>query len=572
MAWEGEAGLAVSQETCRRRFHRDFLAEWEGEVVVELRAKPRLPLGSRGFLLNENKGFKPLVRRKAMSRAVMVQGTGSGVGKSVIVAAFCRIFARRGYRVSPFKAQNMALNSYVTRTGGEIGRSTAVQAMAAGVTPITAMNPILLKPKADTTSQLIVMGKPVGDFSAAQYFKGQPDILRRKMNVVRRGWKEISSSFDIVVIEGAGSPAEINLRRQDVVNMRTAKMANARVILVADIDKGGAFASLAGTYSLLTPSERKQIGAFLLNKFRGDPALLGGAAEEITKRTGVPFLGVIPYIHGLGIQEEDAVPAKVQGCANPVVKIGVIYLPHISNFTDLDPLAWEPGVQLIYISEPCEIGGVDAIILPGTKNTTGDLKHLQVSQIAQAIIKVAQKGLPVVGICGGYQMLGKTIEDEEGLESSERSVPGLDLLPVKTYFHKKKMLRQATFSPAGTPPFLSDRKLKLEGYEIHHGRTRRLRGARPAFSAISDGGAPEGCVNTPGTIFGSYLHDLFENDRFRRNFINSLRKIKGLKPISDPLVNASSKREGDFDLLADTVLKNIDMKLLDQLVGLETAS
>jgi len=499
----------------------------------------------------------------------MVQGTGSGVGKSLIVTALCRIFARRGYRVSPFKAQNMALNSFVTSDGGEIGRSTAVQAMAAGIEPVTAMNPILLKPKADVTSQLIVMGKPVGDFSAVQYFEGQRNILRRKMSVVRKGWKEISSRFDVVVIEGAGSPAEINLRRQDVVNMRTAKMAAAEVILVADIDKGGAFAALAGTYSLLTPSDRKQIGAFLLNKFRGDPVLLGNATEEITKRTGVPFLGVIPYIRGLNIQEEDAIPAKIQGSANADLKIGVIYLPHISNFTDLDPLGWEPGTQLIYISDPREIDDVDAIVLPGTKNTTGDLKYLWDSRIAEAIIKAVRRGVPIVGICGGYQMLGKSIEDEEGLESAERSVRGLDLLPVITNFRKKKVLRQAIFSPAGAPPFLKNCGLKLKGYEIHHGLTRRLRDARPAFCAVSSDGAPEGCVSESGTIFGSYLHDLFENDRFRREFINCLRKKKHLKPISGKIIHARQKREKDFDELADIVLQSIDTKLLDRLVGLD---
>ncbi len=502
----------------------------------------------------------------------MVQGTASGVGKSVIVAALCRIFARRGYRVSPFKAQNMSLNSFVTKTGGEIGRSTAVQAMAAGIEPITAMNPILLKPKGDTTSQLILMGKPIRDVTASEYFEAHRNLTRRKMSAVRKAWNEISSRFDIVIIEGAGSPAEINLRRQDVVNMRTAKMALAPVILVADIDCGGAFASLVGTFVLLTPSERKCLGAFLFNKFRGDPTLLGDGMEKITARTNVPFLGIIPYKQGLGIQEEDAVPKKVQGSLDPAhggVKIGVVYLKHISNFTDLDPLAWEPGVQLTYVTDPIEITGLDAIILPGTKNTSEDLMLLHRSGLADAITSAAKRGAPVVGICGGYQMIGEAIEDEDQTESDEQFLPGLGLLPVKTYFRKSKVLRQAVFSPAGGSPFLSNRDIELEGYEIHHGRTGRLRGARPAFTTD---GKPEGCVSADGMIFGCYLHDLFENDLFRRNFINSLRQLKNLDPIKSPPVNAKARREQDFDKLADMVLENIDIDLLDRLARLENVA
>ena len=394
-------------------------------------------------------------------------------------------------------------------------------------------------------------------------------MIRRKMRPVKRAWNEIRSKFEVVIIEGAGSPAEINLRSQDIVNMRTAKMADAPVILVADIDRGGAFASLMGTFALLLPSERRYIKTFLLNKFRGDPSLLGNAMDEITKRTGVPFLGVIPYKHDLSIQEEDAVPSRVQGSPRPEVRIGVIYLQHISNFTDLDPLAWEPDVQLIYVMEPVEVTGLDAIILPGTKNTSEDLIRLYESGLAEAIKHAAIRGTPVVGICGGYQMLGMSIDDKQQTESDKKHLPGLGLLPVKTFFQGKKVLGQAVLSPSGAHPFLTDKSLKLNGYEIHHGRTLPLKGARTAFISADKA---EGCVNADGKVFGCYLHDLFENDLFRRNFVNILRKLKNLSPLEAPLVNVVAHREKGFDELADMVLDNINTNLLDKLVGLESAS
>ncbi len=500
----------------------------------------------------------------------MVQGTSSGAGKSVMVAALCRIFTRMGLRTSPFKAQNMALNSYVTASGGEIGRSTAVQAMAAEAEPVEAMNPILLKPKGDTLSQLIVMGKPVSDVSATDYFEARASLMRKKMNAVRKAWKQIGSSFDLVVIEGAGSPAEINLRRQDVVNMRMAKLAEAPVILVTDIDRGGAFASLVGTYTLLKPSERKRLGAFLLNKFRGDPSLLNSAMDETTRRTKAPFLGVVPYIRNINIQEEDAVPERIQGSANPDIRIGIVYMPHISNFTDFDPLAWEPGVQLIYVSQPHEISGLDAVIVPGTKNTMDDTARLHETGMADVIVTAAGKGAPVVGACGGYQIIGRTLEDENLSEGGRKSVPGLDLIPVVTTFGKTKVLRQDTLTPAGAEPFLSATDLKLAGYEIHHGRTKRLKGARPAF--LYSDGEPEGCVNENGLIFGTYLHGLFDNDGFRRHLVNAIRKLKNLPELDEPIIRADDIRRNAFDSLADKVLESIDEALLRKLARLEAAA
>jgi len=504
------------------------------------------------------------------AKAIMVQGTSSGAGKSVMVTALCRIFTRMGWRTSPFKAQNMALNSFVTANGGEIGRSTAVQAMAAEQEPVEAMNPILLKPKGDTLSQLIVMGKPVADVSATDYFEARASLMRKKMNAVRKAWRQISSTCDVVVIEGAGSPAEINLRKQDVVNMRMAKLADAPVILVTDIDRGGAFASLVGTYALLRPSERKRFGAFLLNKFRGDASLLASAMEEVTRRTGVPFIGVVPFIRNINIQEEDAVPERVQGSHNPDVRIGVVYMPHISNFTDFDPLAWEPGVQLIYVSRPHEISGLDAVIVPGTKNTVDDALYLHQSGIAEAVVDAARKGVPVVGTCGGYQILGHALEDETLSEGGCEKASGLGLLPIVTSFRKAKVLRRATLSPAGAGPFLVGTDLKIQGYEIHHGHSGRLKGARPAF--LYPDGEPEGCVNESGLIFGTYLHDLFDNDRFRRHFVNVLRKLKGLPELTRPIIDAGNMRKSAFDALADKVLENIDEKLLRQLIGMEAAA
>jgi adenosylcobyric acid synthase len=306
-----------------------------------------------------------------------------------------------------------------------------------------------------------------------------------------------------------------------------------------------------------------------LNKFRGDPSLLGDAKEAITKKTGVPFIGVIPYKRDMGIQEEDAVSARVQGALKPDTKIGVAYLRHISNFTDLDALAWEPSTQLIYATDPTELEGVDAIIIPGSKNTTGDLTQLRKSGVADAIKIAASRGTPIVGICGGYQMLGASLEDKSQSESAEGTVEGLGLLPIKTHFGKKKILRQSSFRLAGAAPFLSEAGLTLDGYEIRHGRSKRLAGAAPAL--IGADGEPEGCVGSDGKIFGCYLHDLFENDFFRRNFINVLRALKKLPPISEPLINAKARREKYFDEWADLVSANFNFDALDRLIGLERA-
>lgn len=486
-----------------------------------------------------------------------------------MVAAFCRVFARMNIKVSPFKAQNMALNSYVTNSGEEIGRSTAVQAMAAGLEPSVEMNPILMKPKNDTVSQLIVHGKPLWDVSARDYFDSGKKVSFIKRRAVREAWNNISAKYQLIVIEGAGSPAEINLRRQDIVNMATARLADAKVILVADIDKGGAFASLYGTFALLTPSERKRIGAFLLNKFRGDPSLLEPAMKKLSLKTGIPFMGVIPFIPDINIQEEDALPSTVAGSSSPEIRIGVVYPPHISNFTDLDSLSWEPGVQVCYIRYPHQMSELDALIIPGTKNTIGDLQRIRECGIADEILRLRQSGLPIIGLCGGYQMLGEYLADERCMEDDSGSTPGLGLLPVRTEFLQGKTLKKSWLTPCGKEPLLADGHIALFGYEIHSGKTTLQTGAEHAFKADgADDSTGEGCVSEDGLVFGTYLHGIFDHDEFRRNFINALRLRKGLDPTGGPLISAREVREFAFDKVADVVSANIDIDLLRRLAGL----
>lgn len=503
--------------------------------------------------------------RSGNTKCLMVQGTGSHVGKSLLVAALCRIFSNKGVSVAPFKAQNMALNSAVTMDGGEVGRSTAVQARAARTALRVEMNPVLLKPKSDRVAQMILLGKPYADFSAREQFGERSSLKETKLRAIRESLAALSGSFETIVIEGAGSPAEVNLREWDVVNMAVAEIADAPVLLIADIDRGGAIAALFGTWSLLPEEERRRIKGFVINKFRGDPRLLAPALRFLEEKTGIPTAGVIPYDSDLSLMEEDALPSRAIGCGDPEIEIAVVEHRHLSNFTDFDPLAVEPGVIVRYVRTPAQLGSPDAIILPGTKNTIDDLRIHLASGMAASIRKRAGEGVPVVGICGGYQMLGKALLDPDHLESNHGDVEGLNLLEVVTEFRPGKVVGPVDVTPAGRGPFLRGALPAAHGYEIHSGETRRLYAAvPPAF--LKRGGEGEGAVDPSGLIFGTSVHGFFEEDSFRRHFVNVLRVRKALLPLSVPAVRFAEMQEREFDRWAGLVEKSLDWAGIEKMM------
>jgi len=488
---------------------------------------------------------------------LMVQGTASSAGKSVLVTALCRIFRQDGYRVAPFKSQNMALNSFVTREGGEIGRAQAVQAEAAGIEPSVDMNPVLLKPTTDTGCQVIVMGKVARTITASDYYFYTPSLL----DTVQSSLNRLRSDYDIVVIEGAGSPAEINLSDREIVNMRIARMAGAPVLLVGDIDRGGVFASLVGTIELLSQDERDYIKGLIINKFRGDIKLLEPGLEFLEKRTGKPVLGVLPYFRDIRIAQEDSVylDERMEKRASGDLDIAIIRLPHISNYDDFDPLE-EEGCRVRYVIRREELDSPHLIVLPGTKSTVDDLRHLRQSGLAEEIQRQAGKGTPVVGICGGYQMMGKSILDPQGVESAEPEVSGLGLLDVVTTFIPEKSTRQVRAQ------VLSDRGLldgmkgqEITGYEIHMGKT----GSDEKFSAFKIVGTSRGAVNytdgtlnAPGTVLGTYMHGLFHNTSFRQAFLDSLRRRWELPSRQGVIV---AGKDEQYDRLADLVRGNLNV-------------
>lgn len=500
-----------------------------------------------------------------MNRAstLHICGTGSGVGKSVIVSALCRIFLQDGYGVCPFKAQNMALNSFVTREGGEIGRAQAFQAEACRIEPHVDMNPILIKPTADKHAQVIVHGKPIANMSALRYMRLKKQLSRE----VFSSFDRLCKRYELIVMEGAGSPAEINLKSHDIVNLKMARYANAPVILVGDIDKGGVFASFVGTLELLEKEERKQIKAFVINKFRGDRKLLKPGIDFLEKRTGIKVLGVIPYFHpsgrtGIKISEEDSVPLdnfeSVDRPARHKLNIEVIYLPHISNFTDFDALEGEPDVSLRYIKTPGSLNRPDIIIIPGTKNTASDLRYLRESGFAEKIrgIMKNDESAVLIGICGGFQMLGTRILDPHRTESRQKETNGLGILEMETIFGKDKILSRVKAIEASSG-------LAVSGYEIHHGKSRNIKNYMPVFNIIERKGKivrdTDGIIAMNGRIYGTYIHGIFDADTFRRNFLNRIRLKKGW----DVLYNKTSYNpDHELDKLAGLVRKNMDMKYL----------
>ena len=487
-----------------------------------------------------------------MSGALLVAGTHSDAGKSVVVAGICRWLAREGVRVAPFKAQNMALNSFVTREGAEIGRAQAAQAAAAMVEPEAAMNPVLLKPSAERTTQVVVRGKPWATASAVSY----GGMKKRLMPVVLESLAGLRSRFDVVICEGAGSPAEINLREKDLANMGLARAADLPVLLVGDIDRGGLFASLYGTLALLSPEDQALVAGFLVNKFRGDEAVLAPGLARMTSLTGRPFLGTLPWIPGLGLDGEDSLnldaPRPVKpplGC--DVLSVAVARLGRISNFTDLDALSHEPGVSVRFTLSSEEVLAADLAVLPGTKTTVEDLKLLRTSGLARAFAERARRGLPTLGICGGYQMLGGRISD--GVESAEEEVIGLRLLPVETFFEEEKVLAR----PEGRARGFGD--TEVSGYEIHHGRARRD-GGEPLFE-VGDG--TEGCIR--GTTLGTSWHGVLEADEFRRALLAWVAAERGLdwRPGEESFAAA---REAQLERLGDLVADHVDREALMRMI------
>jgi adenosylcobyric acid synthase len=486
----------------------------------------------------------------------MVQGTGSNVGKSVMVAGLCRIFLQDGHNVAPFKSQNMALNSYVTREGHEMGRAQAVQAQACRLWPNVNMNPILIKPSSDCKAQVVVMGKPAFDLPAEEF----PTYRSRVESIVRQAYKDLSEAHDIVVLEGAGSPAEINLREGDIVNMAMAEIADAPVILIGDIDKGGVFASFVGTLELLAPDERARIKGFIINKFRGEKKILTPALDFLEARTGRPVLGVVPYFTDIRIPEEDSLASKAalrKKQKDDTIEIAIVFLPHVSNFTDFDPFETEPDVNLRYLRPGEPPPDCDALVLPGTKSTINDLQYLRERGLDRQLIAFARSGRgSLIGICGGYQMLGKKVSDPAGVESQERDADGLGLLDVKTVFLPEKHLYQveAVHIESGMP---------VRGYEIHMGETERGSGVPPALtiqSRNSDANlsTADGAVSSEGNVWGTYIHGLFDDDAFRRRFIDSLRIRKGLPALGK--IMSRYDVDAEYDKLAALLRENLDVE------------
>ena len=513
-----------------------------------------------------------------MTRALMILGTASHVGKSILTAALGRILADEGYRVAPFKAQNMSLNSAATPDGREIGRAQALQAEACRVEPRAEMNPILIKPSCDTASQVMVMGKVWGQVSAADYHTRRVEDL---FPVVLKAYQRLAREFDVIVMEGAGSPAEINLKAHDIVNMRMARAAGAACLLVGDIDRGGVFASLLGTVELLDADERALLRGFIVNKFRGDRTLLEPGIEMISERIHLPCAGVVPYLRDLGLDEEDSVSLEERRTARRVwrdlqdgphrpLRIGVVAFPYLANFTDFDALAAEPSVSLAFLERAEELVRADLLILPGSKQTLDDLDWLRRRGFEAEILKFAGRA-GIIGICGGMQMLGLSIEDPEGVENrgAARGQRGLELLPIVTTLRAEKVTRRVR-GRAQSPTWLGGgfAGKQFDGYEIHLGETVYSSGAG-SFAEIERAGEsgrrPDGAVGEGGRVMGTYVHGLFADDEFRHAVIQAARAACGLEPAAE-LARVAADRERRIDRLAAHVREALDMRLIRQCI------
>ncbi|MDX3353563.1 cobyric acid synthase [Streptomyces sp. ME01-24h] len=482
---------------------------------------------------------------------LLVAGTTSDAGKSVVTAGICRWLVRQGVSVAPFKAQNMSLNSYVTREGAEIGRAQAMQAQAARVEPSALMNPVLLKPGGDRTSQVVLLGRPVGEMSSRGYHNGsRAELLRTVTDCL----EELRGRYDAVICEGAGSPAEINLRRGDIVNMGLARAARLPVVVVGDIDRGGVFASFFGTTALLAPEDQELVCGYLVNKFRGDVSLLEPGLEMLRALTGRRFYGVLPFRHGLGIDEEDGLRISLRGAVREsdtapphgedVLRVAVAAVPLMSNFTDVDALAAEPGVLVRFVDRPEELADADLVVLPGTRGTVRALEWLRRRGLADAVVRRAAEGRPVLGICGGFQMLAETIEDD--VESRAGTVRGLGLLPVRVRFAAEKTLARPSGKAYGEP---------VEGYEIHHGVADVLGGDEPFL---------DGCRS--GAVWGTHWHGSLESDGFRRGFLRRVAQAAGRRFVPAPDTTFGALREEQLDRLGDLVEEHADTGALLRLI------
>ncbi len=497
-------------------------------------------------------------RKDRNTPALMLQGTGSDVGKSILAAGLCRILLQDGIRVAPFKAQNMSLNSYVTRDGGEMGRAQVVQAQACRLDPDVRMNPVLLKPSSEVGSQVIVLGRPVANMQVQEYVTYKETVW----NEVCRAYDDLAAEFDCIILEGAGSPGEVNLKDHDIVNMAMARYAGAPVLLVGDIDRGGVYASFVGHFGVMEPWERNLLAGFVVNRFRGDDSLLAAAHAYVEQRTGKPVVGVVPFLEDLGLPQEDSVSFKAglyeKPCPrNDHVEIVLVDLPHISNFTDVEPLLQEHDVWLRVVRNAEELGCPDCLILPGSKNVLADLAFLRRSGLDRGIRELAHQGCEVVGICGGYQMLGRTISDPLGLEGAAGSTSrGLALLDMETGLAAEKTLirRQGVHVPSGC---------SVAGYEIHHGRSQ---GRGEPVLRFPDGSSCGLAADSTERVWGCYLHGLFDSSDFRRWFINRLRTRRGLAP-------GEEKGRGDglepaLDRLADRLREHLDLEFVYRCLGL----
>ena len=492
------------------------------------------------------------------ARTLMIQGTASHVGKSVVTAALCRLFQRRGFRVAPFKAQNMSNNSFVTPDGKEIGRAQAVQAAACRVAPQSDFNPILIKPSGNTTAQLVVGGEVAGSLSAKDF-----DLVRRRYwTTVQEAFARLGRDFDVIVLEGAGSPAEINLRDCDVVNMEMARYAKAPVLLVGDIDRGGVFASLVGTWTLLDQDDRRHLKAFMINKFRGERSLLEAGLARVSQDTGMRCAGVLPYWQDLDVPEEDSLgwdtSQRRKKLRGDLVAIGIVDVPVISNFTDFDPLAWEPDVELIRLREATD-RPLDAVLFPGSKHTVQALRFVRARQFDRLARRVLDEGGTIGGICGGYQLLGRVIRDPDHAESDVDEVEGLGMLPVSTTFALPKIVRQVAGRHTESGEVLA-------GYQVRMGRTVAASKTQPFLEVMSGDSLTileDGVSLHAGRIFGTYLHGLFDHSPFRRWWVNRLRAAKGWSGLPETQELSLDAR---LDRLADFVEQHVAMPLVDRLL------